>query len=85
MKVEFNINDNVQVKLTDYGRECLRKNYKSFVNTCGYSNVHTFKLPEEDKNGYSTWQMWYLMQELGEYCYNGCRLPFEPTVKLDIK
>lgn len=66
--VEFNINDFVMVKLTDYGRQCLREN--------------SFALPEEDKDGWSKWQAWVLMQELGKYLSWGCKQPFEMTMKV---
>lgn len=85
MKIEFNINDNVQVKLTDYGRECLKKNYDTLFSYYGKNKPFPFKLPEEDKDGYSTWQMWELMQQFGPYLSMGIKNPFELTIKIEIK
>jgi hypothetical protein len=50
----FNINDRVKVKLTLYGRSKLFENEFYF-------------LPEEDEDGWSEWQLWVLMEQLGKY------------------
>jgi hypothetical protein len=39
---------------------------------------YEFRLPEEDRDGYSGWQLWALMSELGDYIGGGFNeLPFE--------
>jgi len=86
---KFNINDTVKVKLTDYGKECLRKDYDDFLER-GRRLVEDkeyvpfeFRLPEEDKEGYSEWQLWVLMEKFGRHTGWGfADLPFETTILL---
>jgi hypothetical protein len=66
----FNINDCVYVKLTPKGRNML-------------SQVDGLQPIEEDSEGWSKWQLWMLMHTFGEHLYNGCALPFEPTIKIN--
>lgn len=91
--MKFNINDYVKVKLTDYGKLCLKKNYDDMMEFLKswygddmekYSWLE-FKLPEEDGEGYSEWQLWKLMQEFGKYCENGFTIPFETEIIIEEK
>ena len=76
--IEFNVNDHVRVKLTDYGRELLRQQDEAFFAKTGVS-----LLPQhEDADGWSTWQLWTLMERLGAYCRLGGPEPFETTIWL---
>ena len=77
----FNINDQVQVQLTDYGRACLRKNYEELVARWGGPAPFKFRLPEEDSEGWSKWQLWRLMEELGPHI--GMELPFKVRIRLE--
>lgn len=64
----FNVNNIVLVKLTEQGRKLLK------------SRNHY--IPKEDKDGYSEWQIWSLMNALGADigpCFND--LPFETVIK----
>jgi hypothetical protein len=65
---EFNINSNVKVKLTDTGRRILHEKGRSRI--------------QEDAEGYSTWQLWGLMNTFGEHIRIGCEPPFETTIRL---
>jgi transcriptional accessory protein Tex/SPT6 len=86
---KFNINDTIKVKLTDYGKESLRKDYddflervRSLVEDKEYVPFE-FRLPKEDKEGYSEWQMWDLINKLGKYIGLGFTdMPFETTILL---
>jgi hypothetical protein len=66
--VEFNVNDHVQVKLTDEGRGVLRGARWPFT---------------EDADGWARFQMWELMQLLGPHIYMGFSLLFETTVRIE--
>ncbi len=82
---DFNINENVKVKLTDYGREELLKSSENFRKMFPQVKLEyklEYKLPKEDKDGYSTWQLWDLMHQLGHLCIMGCKPPFETTMKI---
>lgn len=39
--------------------------------------------PVEDSDGWSSWQLWNLMQELGPHIYIGCEIPFETTIEFE--
>jgi hypothetical protein len=58
--MQFNINDSVKVRLTDYGRDILRQ--KQDVR---HSLTHM------DSEGYTKFQLWELMNRFGSHIYNG--------------
>jgi hypothetical protein len=58
-RIKFNINQNVLVKLTLYGRNMYFDNYKKL--TGNYPNL------KEDEHGYTLWQLWELMSYFGPY------------------
>ncbi len=80
----FNINDYVCIKLTDYGRECLRQNWEALnKQTLGkLAQVAPYQPKTEDKDGWSKWQLWNLMEELGPHISLGGRMPFEANIQL---
>ena len=80
---DFNINDDICVRLTKTGKEILRKKFEILSTDHGNHDL-TFSLPDEDENGYSKWQLWDLMNQLGKYCYNGYDPPFEVIIKIPI-
>ncbi len=80
--IPFNINDNIQVKLTDYGKEMLRRDHESFNQQ--YPPGFPYSEPTEDNLGYSTWQMWDLMSKLGKYVGMCEPNPFETGIKIEI-
>lgn len=87
MSLKFNINENVRVKLTDYGREMLKKDHEEFWNMVqtlgGRPNVLIeYVPPVEDDDGWSTWQMWCLMKNLGQYVGMATKNPFELTIEI---
>lgn len=80
----LNINHNVRVKLTDCGREIHRQNFAQFLATFP-KFPYAYRQPEEDADGWSTWQLWNLMQEFGDHLHMGTSLPFDTTIELDVK
>ena len=80
-EIKFNTNHDVKVKLTDYGRDILRKQHQEFLKQWpSAKGLVEDGLPKEDSDGWSTWQLWSLMSELGEYLYLGGKLPFETNI-----
>lgn len=81
--IDFNVNYYVYVKLTNEGRRLLRKNhedlYADWINTKP-EYVETV----EDDDGWSKWQMWVLMSELGGECLSGLNLPFETAIRIEV-
>lgn len=69
IKLEFNLNDMVSVKLTDAGRDELKKQHLELYK---YRNtIPEFEPPKEDESGYSEWQLWDLMSKFGKKIYLG--------------
>lgn len=79
----FNLNHDVRVKLTPVGREILRKQHDALM--AAYGDKYPFVEPATDADGWSRFQMWDLMNELGAACFMGCRTPFETTVAFERK
>ena len=83
--IDFNINDHVLVRLTDHGREILRKNHDEFASQIKGLGALEYVPPKEDRGGWSRWQLWCLMAHLGESISMGHReLPFETTIRIDV-
>lgn len=80
--MDFNINDIVRVKLTDYGRQALASQHAAFWASAGRSEPYPYTPPEEDAEGWSEWQLWSLMQDLGHLCHLCGPMPFETTIQL---
>ncbi len=80
--IEFHINNYVYVKLTDCGRDTLRQNHDE-LNVFAKGTLGEYKPPKEDEAGWSKWQLWCLMAELGGKCYNGGKVPFEAGIRIN--
>ena len=71
--VKYNINNYIFIKLTDYGKELIiKKHGYSYFEACVESNKR--------EGGYYQLQCHEVMNYFGEHLYNGCKMPFEPTV-----
>jgi hypothetical protein len=78
--MKINLNDNVRIKLTDYGRLALERQHIAFW----WSHKEVpYKPPVEDANGWSKWQFHTLMRELGNLLVVGGPLPFETDMEYD--
>ena len=82
MELLFNINETVEVKLTDTGKAELLRQYKELKNTFPKLGEYTPK--KEDCNGWSKWQMHELMSRFGHLCNLGEKLPFETDIKFTL-
>lgn len=82
--IDVNINDQVLIRLTDHGRECLLKNYDQLKAIHGGKFPFPFKLPKEDNEGRSRWQLWRLLEEFGPHMHMGSKLPFETKISIEI-
>ena len=80
--MDFNINDKVRVKLTAHGRACLERNHVEFWARTGRPAPYAYTPPKEDADGWSEWQMWSLMHELGPHTHMGVLVPFETTIQI---
>lgn len=80
LAVKFNVNDSVRVKLTDLGRSIHHGHYAELVERLG-NMPYVYRPVEEDSAGWSTWQLWVLMECFGQHLHNGCVLPFETEIE----
>ena len=71
---KVNLNDEIKVKLTDFGKQIYYKYCEDFPT----------KL-KIDSKGYTKFQIWVFMHIFGEYLYNGCVAPCETDVQIQIE
>lgn len=79
---QVNLNEYVKVKLTDHGINILKKERNELNKRMaerGFTGFGEYE-PKTDENGYTSFQMWDLMQRLGPYVSIGNRMPFEPEI-----
>lgn len=81
--MKLNINDTVKVKLTDAGIAILRKNHDELARS--FPKLGDFKLPIVDPDGYSSFQLWGLMETFGPYMHIGFKVPFETEIVVNDK
>ena len=79
--MDLNVNEKVKIKMTDYGRSVLAIDHVSFWSK--RKQFVSYVPPKEDEDGWSTWQIWSLMNAFGKYMYPGAPLCFETIMKLD--
>ena len=79
---EFNVNHKVLVKLTKVGLDELEKQHNQLKET--FPKMKDFSPPKTDKDGFSEWQLWHLMKELGHLCQLARNPPFETEIKIDL-
>lgn len=78
--MKVNVNECVWVKLNDYGREILAAAHVERWKQ--RSTPFEFKLPGEDLDGWSKWQLWKLMQDFGPHMYLGGAMPFDSEIEV---
>jgi hypothetical protein len=66
--VKFNINDEIQVELTDFGKEKIKE---YFENEFGWRYQVPEYIKKQLNNKFQTFQLWDFMQCLGKEFYNG--------------
>ena len=81
--IDFNLNEYVLVKLNGLGIDISKKQHEELCDF--YPSLEEFIFPVTDEEGWSKWQLWVLMNTFGEHLKMGFPLPFEATVKIDIK
>ncbi len=75
----FNFNDFVYIKPTEEGFKILKDNYNKIMGDM--AKIYKYEEPKVDENGYIEMQLWQVMQNFGEYMYNGnMNLPFESMI-----
>ena len=80
--MNFNINHNVQVKLTNVGHGILKRNH---IQLCDSLKKERGYSPPKEIDGWSTWQMWSLMETFGAHISLTGEVPFETEIKIEVK
>jgi hypothetical protein len=75
--IKYNVNDHIHIKLTDYGKELIIKDY-------GYTYFEHCVESNKTEQGYYRLQLWTVMSYFGKYLYNGGKLPFEPNIYIEV-
>jgi hypothetical protein len=75
--MRFNINHCVRVKLTQMGRNQHRAWHQQ-----EYKGLCEYHPPREDAEGWSEWQLWVLMKELGQFLSWGPDQPIETEIEI---
>ena len=83
MKVPFNVNDYVWVKLTPHGIKIL-ENTDMWLRQ-SFPELPPFTPPATDENGHSRYQLWALMNDFGQYMTWGGKSPFETNIFFETK
>ena len=83
MNAKFNINENVFVKLTDIGRAELKRQHDEWASSFPQVNLPEWSI-NDDPEGWSKWQMWSLMGQLGHLCQLGFEQPFDVNIKIEL-
>lgn len=79
--MNFNINNNIKVKLTEHGKNILKKQHEELYQYSCASNYRQYVPITEDENGFSTWQMWSLFETFKEHIHlSAYPLPFETEI-----
>lgn len=81
--MKFNTNHKVRVKLTDRGRAILLQAHEE-LNKQWPEVFKDYTPQKEDAEGWSEWQLWCLMKDLGGHCVMGPEPPFETEIELCI-
>ena len=81
--VPFNINDFVRVKLTDEGRRIHRERFRKLNAKVKITSNLKYSPPVEDKDGWSRWQLWVLMEMFGEHT-GPCKDPFLVDIEFEV-
>jgi hypothetical protein len=81
----FNINCNVKVRLTKFGKELHKQQWEDFWRSIGRLDENPYTPPKEDENGFCEFQMWDLMEKFGNHCGLCKELAFDTIILIDEK
>jgi len=83
--LKYNINNKVKVKLTQNGRDELKRQHEELWKDIPKGPPYEYRPPHENKDGWSEWPLWCLMASLGHMCSMGPNVPFETEVLLEVE
>lgn len=80
----ININDKVKVKLTEHGKHIYKHQFDELNERIKRNGGKPIKLdlPEADADGYTTFQLWCLMEIFGPHMHMGRPIPFDTEIMI---
>lgn len=83
--MEININDYVWVRLAEHGKNILQQQHQDLLNSLpeAAQKIIGAYAPPPEKDGWSRFQLWELMNCFGRHVYNGCEMPFKTIIKVE--
>ena len=81
--VDFNINENVWVRLTQSGKLIHRRQHDELRKE--FPSLGRYRPPYADAAGYTRWQLWDLMQTFGPHITLGGDPPFHTDIMFEAK
>ena len=83
--MKVNLNDSVKVKLTPKGADIYYHQYDELIKEYPKMEKHfQRKMPQIDKDGYTTLQLWRFMELYGSYMMVGCDLPCDTNILIEV-
>jgi len=79
--MKINLNDNVRVKLTKKGLLVLMEQHEELMSIFPERARYHFRTPETDRDGWTKFQLWSLMQKFGKHIGMG----FDPVFETEIE
>ena len=82
--MKLNLNDNIKVKLTDYGKEIFYHRYDWLVDNKTGKSIIMPQFPKVDSDGYTKFQLHEFMHTYGNFMIVGGKNVIEPLdIELD--
>lgn len=80
--VVINMNEKVKVKLTDHGKDIYYHQYDELNERikCRCGKLLEPVMPKVDADGYTSFQLWHLMQLYGPHIRMGSPIPFDLSI-----
>jgi len=82
--VTVNLNDYVRFKVTPHGLDLLRQRHDARNLELG-GFLGEFVPPEVDADGWSETQLWFLMEEFGEFIHIGASGPLDTMIQVQAR
>lgn len=81
--INFNVNSRVRVRLSESGKQELRKKQEQTLACVSSNNpLHNEPAFVVDADGYTEFQLWVLIRELGHMFDWGCEIPIDAEIQL---
>ena len=87
MMKQINLNDDIKVKLNPFGVDIFYHQYDELnekIIKRGGKPLER-RMPQIDKDGYTSFRLWQFMELYGSHISAGCKLPCETNMLVEVK